>query len=592
MMKQSITTSYNNENIEKYSKTAALSAVTCDLCSTLVTSLQDLSESGKNADEIIKFAIDFCTLFHIEKKNVCEGIIPLFRNETFEIVANKTYSPVYICGFVGICPFNPANYSGTIVFPTPKPPHVPPVPPAKGGPTKTILHLSDFHIDQFYQEGMNADCGQPVCCRAADGPGSGSNAAGAWGDYRCDVNLPMVHSMLSNIASQVTPDYIFWTGDNPPHDVWMQTHETQLNASALITDLLDKYFPGVQVYPAIGNHEGVPVNSFPLPDTGGANWLYSQLEKDWSNWLLSSGVDTSTISLGGYYSAEMMPGTRLVSLNMNWCNNQNLWMIQNITDPAGMLEWLIETMESIEAAKERAYIIGHIPTGISDCIDIWAQQLYQIVDRYEDSIIALFFGHTHHDQFQVYHDKTDGHPMAVSYIAPSVTTYTNQNPSYRIYTIDQDSGYILESSTYHGDVADANTKGFPTWKLTYNATTAYNMTNMFAADWQSVLDNMNTNTQVFNQYYNFFYAQSPYASSNPCTSKSCIDYYTCEAASGYYAQYKQCVANKSNGDLEQLTKTQNFVKSLPKALSSFTTLTKNFNQHSTYKHIRKNNKLY
>ncbi len=39
-------------------------------------------------------------------------------------------------------------------------------------------------------------------------------------------------------------------------------------------------------------------------------------------------------------------------------------LLLNDTDPAGMLEWLVGVLQTIEDAKEKAYIIGHIPIGL------------------------------------------------------------------------------------------------------------------------------------------------------------------------------------------------------------------------------------
>lgn len=53
---------------------------------------------------------------------------------------------------------------------------------------------------------------------------------------------------------------IYWTGDLPPHNVWKQSREDQLNALDALTALFQKYFPDKIVYPALGNHEATPVN--------------------------------------------------------------------------------------------------------------------------------------------------------------------------------------------------------------------------------------------------------------------------------------------------------------------------------------------
>ena len=38
-----------------------------------------------------------------------------------------------------------------------------------GSPTLRLLHLTDLHFDPAYTEGVNAECGEPLCCRADDG---------------------------------------------------------------------------------------------------------------------------------------------------------------------------------------------------------------------------------------------------------------------------------------------------------------------------------------------------------------------------------------------------------------------------------------
>lgn len=50
----------------------------------------------------------------------------------------------------------------------------------------SVVQITDVHIDPYYVAGMNAQCGEPLCCRPADGyasTGGPGRAAGAWGDY-------------------------------------------------------------------------------------------------------------------------------------------------------------------------------------------------------------------------------------------------------------------------------------------------------------------------------------------------------------------------------------------------------------------------
>ena len=68
---------------------------------------------------------------------------------------------------------------------------------------------------------------------------------------------------------QVKPDLVYWTGDIMPHDVWENTREDNVRQFNNTLTLLKTYLPGVKVIPAMGNHEGVPVNSFPIPQIKG-----------------------------------------------------------------------------------------------------------------------------------------------------------------------------------------------------------------------------------------------------------------------------------------------------------------------------------
>ena len=39
-----------------------------------------------------------------------------------------------------------------------------------GSPVSKVLYLSDIHFDKNYTAGLNAECGEPLCCRPPNGP--------------------------------------------------------------------------------------------------------------------------------------------------------------------------------------------------------------------------------------------------------------------------------------------------------------------------------------------------------------------------------------------------------------------------------------
>ena len=55
--------------------------------------------------------------------------------------------------------------------------------------TIKFLHLSDIHIDLFYNtSAAGSDCGQPLCCREENGI-VGANSSGYWGDRECGLPI-------------------------------------------------------------------------------------------------------------------------------------------------------------------------------------------------------------------------------------------------------------------------------------------------------------------------------------------------------------------------------------------------------------------
>ncbi|KAK7075332.1 hypothetical protein SK128_000758, partial [Halocaridina rubra] len=50
------------------------------------------------------------------------------------------------------------------------------------------------------------------------------------------------------------------TGDLPPHDVWAQDQDSNLESINVTMQLLRQYFPNTPVINAVGNHAPAPVN--------------------------------------------------------------------------------------------------------------------------------------------------------------------------------------------------------------------------------------------------------------------------------------------------------------------------------------------
>lgn len=68
----------------------------------------------------------------------------------------------------------------------------------------SVVQITDVHIDPYYLPGTDAACGQPLCCREANGrPVNSVNAAGTWGDYgNCDTPIGTVRASLKHIGEK------------------------------------------------------------------------------------------------------------------------------------------------------------------------------------------------------------------------------------------------------------------------------------------------------------------------------------------------------------------------------------------------------
>lgn len=518
--------------------TKALSSDSCEVCKLLSLLAQTAFVASKIEDEVVSVAQKICKVLKIEDDRVCTQVILEFRTEVLTVTDKVFLSPSEVCGslFGPTCAHrrDPDEF-WNVTVPGKKPPVKPVPPPKPGSPVSRVLQLSDIHLDHLYREGTNPDCGEPLCCRSNDGtPAPGKRKAGKYGDYSCDIPPITFETMLQHInKTHQDIDYALWTGDIPPHNIWNQSRSDQLQALDYATKLLEKYLPGLKVFSAVGNHESAPVNSFPPPFITGANsnqWLRDSLVDHWKIWLPDDALQT--VKKGGYYTVYLSKGLRLVSLNMNYCNNMNWWLLINSVDPAQELQWLIDLLQEAEDNGEKVHIIGHILPGNSDCLKPWSWNYYKIVNRYQSTVTAQFFGHTHADEFEIFYDeKTRKIPTNIAFIGPSVTTYQGHNPGYRIYDIDGDyansSRVVLNHETYILDLDEAN-KGNLQWKLEYSAKEAYDMPSLLPKDWNDFVHRMAANTTLFNTFYKYFWKSAP---GHSCDA-SCRENMLCRVMTG------------------------------------------------------------
>lgn len=525
----------------------------CATCKLATATLLDYLHLGLPESKMVALLRAGCDRLSIETPRVCDGLVDRFKDEFFYVLRRTTLSSGEICGIVFPDECTPsAGVNWTVPLPErPKPP-VQPVPlPKEGAPTVRVLHISDTHVDFEYREGSEADCNEPLCCHAGDQPKShlGRRPAGKWGAFStCDIPPATFEHMLKTVRDTQQIDYVIWTGDIVPHNVWNTSRSGNLDALRYSVEALQKYLPGVPVYPALGNHEGNPADSFPTPAIHGDRsvaWLYDALASTWSKWLPQT--TTLTTKRGGYYAVKPFPGLKIISLNMNYCNNMNWWLLLDPRDPAEQLTFLVNELLESEMMGEKVHIIGHIPPGLEDCLQVWSTNYNRIIARFESTVRAQFFGHTHQDELEVFYDGHAGQPsrrpLGLAYVAPSTTTFNTGHPSFRIYVVDgnysNSSWAVLDHETYLMNLTelDADPSREPSWKLEYTAKAAYGMQSLQPADWDRLLERMERDDALFDMFYRFYIKQNPLAP--PCDA-ACRKKFLCTQRTSQSSDFHLC----------------------------------------------------
>ncbi|KAF9543678.1 hypothetical protein EC957_000533 [Mortierella hygrophila] len=471
--------------------TKAATSKTCEDCVAALRVSREFARDSVTA--AIELSKSMCPNITKSPADLCNGNIdkqmPVFIESVFKADFDRGDDKA-ICHYVtDNCPPPPVT-AGTLRFPRPKPKVL--TVPAHSGKLINVIHLSDWHVDELYEPGTEAQCDRNTCCRTFPTTNTSAppiRAASTWGDYHCDTPVKLTRDLMQFIKKEISDiDFGILTGDIPPHDTWLETKETVVPIEKHSYETIASFLgDGVNVYPTIGNHEVAPANLYPTEKSGGsAQWLYNSLSSQWSPWLTPS-ARLQVRNNHGAYSTSPHRGFRIISLNTNFCLDDNYYLFSDLsdTDPNHELRWLISELQHAEDHNERVWIMGHGAPYQTSCLDNWSDLYYQVVLRYSPHVIAeQFFGHSHVDDFAIYYEhgneagvKNARTAVGMGWTGPSVTPYKNLNPGFRMYKIDTSSWNVFESVTYIANLDqaaqwDAKSET-PNWHVEYSAREAY-----------------------------------------------------------------------------------------------------------------------
>ncbi|KAI0470870.1 sphingomyelin phosphodiesterase [Xylariaceae sp. FL0804] len=500
----------------------AQSPQSCVACESFIVALKTAASMGD--DLFVRLTTELCKSLKLQDDDVCEGSIalegPIVARAMRQIIPGSRTSILACTTFFGLCPY-PKVKEHRLSFPAPNPQKERPGP--SGKKPLHVVHYSDIHVDPFYAEGADANCSKPICCRRYNDSQIHENAepsypAGPHGEHTCDSPISLEQSMYKAIEDLV-PDaaLTLFTGDMVDHAIW-NTSES-MNSIDILGGYARMDKAGMLVYGTAGNHEASPSNSYPPREASdGAQWLYNVLSSAWSRWINTDPLPSDMTKEFAAYSVKYRGGNlRIISLNTNLYYAHNYWLYEEPmrTDPDGQLAWLVDELDRAEQSDERVYIIGHMPMGSGDAFHDSSNYFDQIVNRYSSTIAALFFGHTHLDEFEIsyndYGSQSASNAVAMSYIAPSMTP-TSGHPSFRVYTVDPDTFGVLDATTYIANMSDPSfqTTG-PRWTRYYSAKRAYGTLlspprtqpteELTPAFWHELTNVLEHNATAFDEYF-------------------------------------------------------------------------------------------
>ncbi|CDW80649.1 saposin b domain-containing protein [Stylonychia lemnae] len=406
-------------------------------------------------------------------------------------------------------------------------------------PTFKAVHFTDVHTDFYYVSGASTQCDNIICCRKENGfPTNKSIQAGPLGAYGCDIPIDVLTTMGDYINAEINPDVIFWTGDITPHDQWHYTVDYVTEYQTWLANFMKANFSDYVIYPLEGNHDFGEANSqsFIQPDP-----MLDINLKLWSEWLDENAQQQ--YAKAGYYTQKLKlkNGTvfdkvNVVAINSQPCYQFNFYLWNERDDPGGVLQWLNETLHAIEARGEIALFISHIPPGEKSCLYQWSIRYKAITDRFQHLIRFSIFGHVHEEIHNTVNAVKSGKPIGVQYWSGSVSTFSEINPSFRVFEFDLETFLPVKISTYFLNLEEEN----PKWNFHHEMTDVYGMKDLSPSSFRNLSQRILNDEQTAVLYTVTKSQGAPQTRTSVC-DQACRQDAFCETTNNVYLEYKDCM---------------------------------------------------
>ncbi|HEX6160760.1 MAG TPA: metallophosphoesterase [Thermoanaerobaculia bacterium] len=381
-----------------------------------------------------------------------------------------------------------------------------------------FLSVSDIHFDPFADPALvakleAADVGQWEAILATSTQ-TGFSPRGQ------DINDALLRSAMAEMQKQIpSPHFVLISGDFLAHkfDSTYQQYATDKSPAAYtafvtktiayVADRFRKAYPGVPVYPTLGNNDSDCGDYAVAPDST----FLRNVRDVWSPLVRSRSFDRR-FPTGGYYRADVpsLKKVRIIALNTNFFST-------NYKNPCGkpggpdaglrQLAWLDGELRLARLEGKRVWLLFHIPPGMDvfdtaqyggSCPDVKAQTFWKpeyqqkylaITAAHRKIVLGSFAGHTHQDEFRF----ASGDFI---HITPSITPVFGNNPAFEIVDV-----------TPHGEVTNYTAHHLPgvalPWSREYSFAEAYAKPAYNTATLTELASSIHDDASSRAKYFNF-----------------------------------------------------------------------------------------
>ena len=455
--------------------------LSCSVCSFAVDVLKNYLLQKNGFEKFYALLENICHFTKIDDE-VCDGAIEHYKDIVIDSVFRRFIDGDTVCSFLKICNDTTEyetveEFAERILKNKPEIKNKEIIKRKNDDDYYKVVQVTDIHLDMEYKEGTIANCIKPLCCRELaddDLVPVKQILAGLYGTTgNCDANIKTVEAFASK-AKEIEPDYIMFTGDNIAHSVWKVTQEEVIKATRMQIEVIQNEFGlDTPIYPAIGNHEKAPVDEFHGNETD----LLQGLADIFKPYLDDEAYES--FRKYGYYTQLVKKNLRIISINCLLCDSFNFFLLYDSSQPRQMFKWLENVLNQAEKNGEIVHIMDHIPMESAQHTVQCSSRLKILIDRYQNIIRGYFSGHSHSEYLNIIHEYyTPEKPTQINYICSGLTTYSEYQPSFRMYLIDKNELYVQDFVQYRMNLIESNELRSPIWFVPYYATDLFGVDSM------------------------------------------------------------------------------------------------------------------